>query len=108
MTYTIYGLRLKGSKEVRYIGLTNGHPIARLAAHVMASTGRTTPNKAFTAWIRENRDGIEVFAIANCDTLAEARGIERAIIALCARLDQRLLNIRCMPANAKPALAVAA
>lgn len=96
--HTIYGLRLKGEKEVRYIGQTVGHVEMRLAGHVTCAARRAYGiNKDLSAWLLENVGQIEAFKIAYAESRAEALGIEKAIIALCLRLEHRLLNQRGVP-----------
>lgn len=91
--FTVYGLRLQGEKEVRYIGQTNGFPALRLANHFNAAALRRH-NPELCDWLLQNEQHVEVFKIGYADTREEARGIERAIIALCQRLDHRLFNLR--------------
>lgn len=90
---TIYGLRLKGDREVRYVGQTNDAPIVRLASHLKAAT-RAVHNPELCEWLRSNRPNIEAFAIAKVATRQEALSHERVIVALCRRLNHRLLNQR--------------
>jgi hypothetical protein len=91
MSVTVYGIRLKGDREVRYIGFTRGDLDARLKKHIggMVYKGSFRP---FVPWIKEHRHEVEIFPIAKCDTVAEARKTESVLIALCCRLNQRLLN----------------
>lgn len=97
--FTIYGLRLKGSKEVRYVGQTNAYnPELRLNGHFTAAALRRH-NMPLCDWLTERQSQIEIFKIGYADTREEARGIERAIIALCLRLEHRLFNQRCLPAE---------
>lgn len=94
----IYGIRLHGDKEVRYVGQTNGYIESRLVGHI--KTAERQPygsNKALCAWLLGNRDNLEIFKIAYVDSAAEANGIEKAIIALCLRLEHRLFNRRLLP-----------
>lgn len=89
MTWTVYGLRLKGDREVRYVGVTRHTPEKRLFGH-HGEWGCS--QRPFPVWLRANKGNIETFAIAKVDTIEEARSHERAIIALCSRLRQRLFN----------------
>jgi hypothetical protein len=91
--FTVYGLRLKGDKEVRYIGQTNGLVFLRLNGHLSAAAKRRH-NLPLCEWLAENGSNVEAFKIGYADTRAEAIGIEKAIIALCLRLEHRLLNQR--------------
>ena len=106
MIFTVYGIRLKGDKEVRYIGQTNGPIEVRLAGHIMTAqrAGKSYGiNSALSAWLLANSDEVEAFKIGYADTRAEALGIEKAIIALCLRLDHRLFNRRGLPVVEKAA-----
>lgn len=85
--YTIYGLRLNGSKEVRYIGQTRAHLDERMTGHFGKG-----PDSPLRRWIAENREQVECFKIGFADFPDEARAIERVFIALCSRLNHRLLN----------------
>ncbi len=96
MSFTVYGLRLKGDKEVRYIGQTNGPIEVRLHWH------RTYRPPTLRSWLATNAGNIEAFAIGATDTREEATAMEKAIIALCLRLDHRLLNRRSLPAEFYP------
>jgi predicted GIY-YIG superfamily endonuclease len=95
MSVTVYGLRLRGGKEARYIGMT-GNFNARLHAHFI---GIDSPhrNPQLCDWLRTHNSDVEIFKIASADTRTEAFGIERAIIALCLRLEHRLFNQRGLP-----------
>jgi hypothetical protein len=105
MTYdkfTVYGLRLRGEREVRYVGQTIGSGKVRLKGHMNeAPKGRY--NKALCAWLSEHGDNVEAFHIGYTDTRDEALAMERAIIALCLRLEQRLFNQRNIPAELREA-----
>jgi hypothetical protein len=95
MTLYVYGLRLIGDREVRYIGETQGPPEYRLHLHYVAARNRRLG--AFGKWLLANEGKIEAFKIASAETRREARAIERAIIALSLRLNQRLFNIAGVP-----------
>jgi hypothetical protein len=100
--FTVYGLRLKGEREARYIGQTVGSGNLRLKGHKNeAPKGRH--NKALCEWLSENGDDVEAFHIAYTDTRDEALAMERAIIALCLRLEQRLFNQRNIPSELREA-----
>lgn len=96
MTYTVYGLRLRGEREARYIGFTRVSLDVRLARHIAATIDRNS-NRPVVPWLKENRDRVEAFAIAKCETGPEARATESVVIALCLRLNQRLLNTAQVP-----------
>lgn len=94
--HTIYGLRVRGEREVRYIGMTNCAVETRLAGHLNAAELRRH-NFELCDWLRLHGEEIEIFKIAYAETRSEAQGIERAIIGLCMKLGQRLFNQRCVP-----------
>lgn len=87
MTHTVYGLRLKGDPEVRYVGLTCKDLKRRLRQH---RTGGNSP--LLSPWLRENSDEVEIFPIAAVECREEATATEKVMIALCCRLDHRLFN----------------
>jgi hypothetical protein len=95
MTFYVYGLRLKGDREVRYVGETSGPPEFRLHLHYAAA--RKARLGALGDWLLSHDGDVEAFKIALVDTRKEARASERAIIALCLRLNQRLFNIAGVP-----------
>jgi hypothetical protein len=93
--FYVYGLRLKGDREVRYIGETSGPPELRLHLHYAAA--RKGRIGALGAWLLENEHNVEALKIAGVDTRELARATERTLIALCLRLDHRLFNIAGVP-----------
>jgi len=88
--YTIYGLRLIGDKEVRYVGQTRHHLDTRLAGHFGRRRGVT--DSPLQVWLHENRPQVECVKLGFADQPDEARAIENVFIALCGRLDHRLFN----------------
>lgn len=91
MTYSIYGLRLNGEREVRYIGLTSKSLPARLAKHIAFARGWTV-RRDFYDWLIENASAVEIFKIAEAATAEDAAAVERETIHLCVKLQQRLFN----------------
>jgi hypothetical protein len=91
MTLTVYGIRLKGDKETRYIGFTRHSLDARLRKH-LAGQEFAASYRPLIPWLRANRENAEAFALAKCDTEAEARTAEKLAIALCLAMGHRLLN----------------
>lgn len=91
MTYTVYGIRLKGSIEVRYIGFTRLSLEERLQKHLNGQIF-VASYRPLIPWLRANRGSVEAFAIAKFDTEAAARTAEGVVISLCLRLGQRLFN----------------
>lgn len=93
--FYVYGLRLRGEREVRYIGETSGPPEFRLHLHLAAARKRRIG--ALGEWLLANEGSVEAFKISAVNTRSEARATERAIIALCLRLNHRLFNIAGVP-----------
>ena|SRR5437868_14657687 len=100
MSFTIYGLRLLGDREVRYVGQTGNTPESRLKCLTSESKlyGRR-PTEGFGAWLQGNEGSIEAFEIERVETRAEATARERAVVALCLTLNQRLFNHWLVPAE---------
>lgn len=87
MTFTVYGIRLKGDPEVRYVGLTYKAIQRRLKEHL-----RTACCPSLTPRLHQNIDEIEIFAIASVADREQAKTTEKVIISLCVRLNHRLFN----------------
>lgn len=103
MSYYVYGLRVRGDVECRYIGATKHKPELRLSQLTSAAREqrervphREHPDGLY-AWLLNNRGNIEAFKIAKVDTGVEARAMEKTIIALVLRLGSRLLNVAHVP-----------
>lgn len=108
MSFYIYGLRLVGERECRYVGMTSHNAQSRLRK--LAEDARAGRNSGgLRDWLLENDGQIEAFHIAKVDTRSEAHATERAIVALLLRLDHRLLNFWLVPPESrigwKPTLA---
>ena len=95
MIFYVYGLRLKGDREVRYIGETSYAPEYRLHLHYAAARKNRTGRLG--QWLLSHEGAVESFKIAATDTREDARATERTIIALCLRLNQRLFNLAGVP-----------
>lgn len=100
-SFYVYGLRVKGDCEVRYIGETSQALPRRLTQHTSFMRSRrlkygfkTKPpvEGSFAHWLATNKEQIEIFKIAKCGDKKHAERMERAIIGLCLRLEQRLFN----------------
>ena len=95
--FTVYGVRVKGEREVRYIGQTAHTPEHRLV-HLRGEHGgrwnvcQRPCASHFLCWLHQGRANIEAFEIAVCATRAEAKELERATIAICLKLNHRLFN----------------
>lgn len=103
MTFTIYGFRLKGDVECRYIGMTSRGPERRLAyltgdAHRRNETWQLRDPDAFQRWILEHESQIETFQVHSVATKVEAHIAERAIVAAMLATNHRLFNHWLVPA----------
>lgn len=88
---TVYGLRLKGDLEVRYVGITQKAPEVRRAQHLYSS--RRLSGTPFGRWMSDNRQSVEVFRIAETLNREHAKGIEKVAIALCEAIGHRVFNL---------------
>lgn len=94
MSYTVYGLRLIGDKEARYIGQT-GKPLdRRLAVHHAESKVQYIPSP-LCVWLMENKPQVEAFPILTVATRTDAHRAEREAVEFCLALNHRLFN-RCL------------
>lgn len=100
MSYVIYGLRLKGSPEVRYVGLTSFTPEIRLL-HLTreARLYGQRPTTGRSGWLLVNKGQIDAFEIARADTKADAHKKEREAVQFCLLLNHRLFNAWLVPAG---------
>jgi hypothetical protein len=96
VTLCVYGIRERGSKEVRYIGQTSGSVEDRLAAHFKVAESKPYGcNLPMREWLSaRGEEAVETFKIAKVETRSEALATEKVIIALCLRLGHRLFNQR--------------
>jgi predicted GIY-YIG superfamily endonuclease len=85
--FYVYGLRLKGDSEYRYIGCTS-EPDVRLMAHL------SYDNKGSDkyTWLRENKDAVEMVTLATVEDRYDASVIEANQIAKHRRAGHRLFN----------------
>lgn len=97
MSFTIYGLRLKGDEEVRYIGETNTDINFRLLAHC-----RHTKQPALRNWLDTNAGNVEAVTLDVASSRSEAHDLERLAISHHLDLGHRLLNRRSLPASHYP------
>lgn len=96
MTYAVYGIRIIGSTEPRYIGQTGNGVDTRLAGHYLWC--RQMPLKSpFAAWLLGNEGNIEAFVIDYHESRADALASERTAIEVCAKLGHRLFNVHHVP-----------
>jgi hypothetical protein len=109
VSYYIYGFRLGGDPECRYVGQTKRDPRLRLEAYVSQARrikqniernwGKPINPDGFYEWLIRNEGNIEVFKIAKVETRQEALATEKAIVALVLRLEHRLFNRHLVPAD---------
>lgn len=97
MNWVIYGLRLKGATEVRYVGRTKKIE-QRLAGHF--STAKQMPWATnFANWLLENKELIELVVLGTAEGQRDACRAERAAVAFCLALNHRLFNQWLVPAD---------
>lgn len=95
---TIYGLRIKGSTEARYIGRTLKPLEKRLYGHLYEARRMPIPT-LFARWLNENRSEIEIFPIRVVSEWRELKLAERDMILACVALNHRLFNQWLVPAD---------
>lgn len=98
MSYVVYGIRLKGDYEVRYVGFSRYRGQVRLRQHFYMAA-REENGTPFAIWLRENHPNIEVFMIWEPDTCDAAVALEHGTIEMCTRLGHRLFNLARVPAS---------
>lgn len=84
--FYIYGLRVKGDSEYRYIGCTS-EPAARMVAH--ASERKV---KVKYEWFQKNRGNIEMVILSEVDDQYDAAVEESRIIRKYRQDGHKLLN----------------
>jgi hypothetical protein len=108
MSYYIYGFRIKGDPECRYVGQTSRTPEDRLFAETSYAKrsqrwfGRDNEihrPDGFYQWLIDHDGDIEAFRLAKVETRAEALATERVMVALVLRLGHRLFNRHLVPAE---------
>lgn len=99
MMFVVYAIRLKDDPEARYIGQTGVSPWARLREFLAEAAHRWRTHSSFHRWLSENRENVEAVIIAEADTRADARRIEREAVNLCLGLGHRLFNNHLVPAD---------
>lgn len=103
MTYTVYGLRLRDEREVRYVGQTGDSPVHRL--RFLLSEARAMPSPTlFAEWLTANAGKLEAFEIARAGSREEVRRKEREAVEMCLLLGQRLFNRQLVPASKRTPL----
>jgi hypothetical protein len=95
-TFTIYGLRVQGDREVRYVGQTHDAVERRAAAHVSRRSDLRR-SSLYSEWADANHGRIEGFAIATAPTREEAKRLEQVVIGFCLKLNHRLFNYEHVP-----------
>lgn len=104
--FTIYGLRLTGSDEVRYIGQTIGSPALRLKGHYASALYRPF-NRPLCEWLIANRGSVEAFVIVTAAARGAACVRERVTIQDFAERGDRLFNLYHRPRAIREALKAA-
>jgi hypothetical protein len=99
MSYTVYGLRLKGEKEPRYVGMTRRPTEYRLQRHCSYALTRTGP---FPEWLNENFRNIEVVPLAKSADREVAKATEKLAILLFLAAGQSLFNQAHVPGVSPP------
>jgi hypothetical protein len=108
VSWVIYGLRLKGDTECRYVGQTCKSPQVRLerltyeAGHLRKTFqwhGKSPDPDGFGEWLLDNQENIEAFVIAAAVSHADALETERAMVTVMLRLNHRLFNSHLVPAD---------
>jgi hypothetical protein len=97
---TVYGIRLRGSMECRYVGQTMHDGQIRLASLLSEAKKlvRWQDNpRAFSLWLTDFGDEIEAFTFIECSD-EEARDEERRAVQTCIALGHRLFNRQLVPA----------
>lgn len=84
--FVIYGVRLKGDTEVRYVGVTTQGLRRRHFNH------RGDASSPIQRWLLDNGNEAETFAITRCATRPEALATERLLITACLAMNHRLFN----------------
>lgn len=103
MTHCIYGFRLVGDTECRYVGMTTHEPADRLK-YRMGEARRFVRWKiadpdGLHQWLLKNEGTVEAFTIAKAGTRADALETERAIVAVVLCLGHRLFNHWLVPSH---------
>lgn len=98
----VYGLRLCGSMECRYVGQTGRDGQARLDALLSQArklVGWQPAPRTFNLWLTEFADEIETFTFTECPDEASAREEERRAVQTCLAMGHRLFNRQLVPAT---------
>lgn len=93
---TIYGLRVRGDTEVRYVGRTVKPLAHRLYGHLNTAKAMTEPT-LFASWLREHGQTVEIFEISRVAGWSEAKAAERDTIRICLALNHKLFNFWLVP-----------
>jgi hypothetical protein len=89
VSFDIYGLRLIGDREVRYVGQTGSGIRRRLYWHYRDTNRRAS---GLGSWLRANKGSVEAFRIGTAETQDDALEFENLVIAVCLASGQRLFN----------------
>jgi hypothetical protein len=105
MSFTIYGLRIKGDIEVRYIGQTGKTLDERLYVALAKAKNNSKNHHGIvpdlSRWLLGNE--VESVALTTAATRAEARAKEREMVEAFAKLGHRLFNRWLVPTKLRRA-----
>lgn len=102
--FAVYGLRERGSKELRYVGQTN-NPGERLAGHINAAQKSRCPD-ALRDWVLASADCLELVVLHECSTRNEARAMEKSLVQAFFLCGRRLFNLRLVPCDCLPVVQI--
>jgi hypothetical protein len=93
VSFTIYGFRLRGDSEIRYVGMTSRAADTRLRCLTNEARlyGRR-PTTGLGGWLLDNEGRIDAFEIVQVATQAEARIAERTAAAALVQAGHALFN----------------
>lgn len=94
--YTVYGLRVRGTADVRYIGQTNNLLELRLIGHHRTARRMPRPTR-FADWLKSHGGDVEIFSIHICTTRAEAVAKEQLVIHTCVAVGWPIFNQHHVP-----------
>lgn len=100
MSFLVYGLRVTGDREVRYIGFTGHDAATRLKGHYSnAKLYGARPTVGLAGWLLDNEGNVEAVELARAGGKAAIRIAERAAVEFCVALNHRLFNTWLVPAE---------
>lgn len=91
MTWDIYGIRLIGDPEIRYVGQT-GKGVERRLYEKAYFARRDWGDALMSQWMRDNEGRVEVVVIDTVTSEVDARAAERATVKMLSNIGHRLFN----------------